>query len=86
MSERKPIRIVVVDDHPMVREGIAATLLAVDDIALVGTAADGDEAVKVCEKVHPDAVLNRPCNSLGWMASPPLASYIAASQRLRCSS
>ena len=54
-SER--IRIMLVDDHAVVRSGLAAFLLAYDDLELVGEAADGSEAVRVCAAVQPDVVL-----------------------------
>jgi DNA-binding NarL/FixJ family response regulator len=57
MREREPIRVVVVDDHPMVRAGIAIMLLSTDDMELVGEAADGEEAVCLCEAALPDVVL-----------------------------
>jgi len=50
-------RVVVVDDHHAVRTGISAVLLAVNDIELVGAAADGQEALRVCEEVRPDVVI-----------------------------
>ncbi|HOJ81007.1 MAG TPA: response regulator transcription factor [Clostridiales bacterium] len=56
MSDEK-IRIVVADDHNVVRSGLSAFLLAFDDFELVGEAADGKEAVKLCETLHPDVVL-----------------------------
>ena len=56
MSEDK-IRIVIADDHNVVRSGLSAFLLAFDDFELVGEAADGKEAVELCETLHPDVVL-----------------------------
>jgi two-component system, NarL family, response regulator LiaR len=50
-------RVVVVDDHHAVRTGIGAVLLAASDIELVGEAADGQEALRVCEEVRPDVVI-----------------------------
>ncbi|HMB17981.1 MAG TPA: response regulator transcription factor [Gaiellaceae bacterium] len=50
------IRVVVADDQEIVREGFAA-LLAQPDLAVVGTAADGEEAVRFCRTEHPDVVL-----------------------------
>ncbi len=51
------IRVVVVDDHPVVRAGLTGILDAVDDMAVVGVAADGVEAVDVVERERPDVVL-----------------------------
>lgn len=52
-----PIHVVVVDDHPVVRDGVAAQLRINRDIVLVGYAARGDEAVDVCARERPDIVL-----------------------------
>ncbi|MBD2360766.1 response regulator transcription factor [Anabaena minutissima FACHB-250] len=46
-----------VDDHEILRGGIKFLLLAFDDIELVGEARSGDEAVRLCEQLHPDVVL-----------------------------
>lgn len=51
------IRVVVVDDHPIVRAGLTGILDAVDDMCVVGVAADGIEAVTVVERERPDVVL-----------------------------
>jgi DNA-binding NarL/FixJ family response regulator len=52
-----PIRIVVADDHEVVRGGFAAMLGTQPDFAVVGTAADGAAAVRACAELHPDVVL-----------------------------
>jgi two-component system, NarL family, response regulator LiaR len=52
-----PIRVMIVDDHAMVRSGLAAFLLVYDDFELVGEASGGSEAVELCAKNHPDVVL-----------------------------
>jgi len=57
MAEDAPIRVMVVDDHAVVRSGLSAFLLAYDDLKLVGEAADGDEARRLCERVRPDVIL-----------------------------
>ena len=57
MSESNPIRVMLVDDHAVVRSGLAAFLLAFDDLELVGEAASGEEAVRLCDQVQPDVVL-----------------------------
>jgi DNA-binding NarL/FixJ family response regulator len=51
------IRIVVADDHAVVRAGYAGLLATQADFAVVGTACDGAEAVRVCRKELPDVVL-----------------------------
>lgn len=52
-----PIRLLVVDDHPLLREGIAAVLEAHPDIELVGEAADGEQAVARFAQLRPDVTL-----------------------------
>jgi len=57
MSQSNPIRVMLVDDHAVVRSGLGAFLLAFDDLELVGEAGSGEEAVRLCEQVQPDVVL-----------------------------
>ena len=52
-----PVRIVVADDQQVVRDGFAALLQTQPDFTVVGTASDGDEAVRICRRLHPDVVL-----------------------------
>jgi two-component system, NarL family, response regulator LiaR len=52
-----PIRVLVVDDHAMVRRGLATFLLAFDDLQMVGEAAAGNEVVSRCAETHPDVIL-----------------------------
>jgi DNA-binding NarL/FixJ family response regulator len=51
------IRVVIADDHPVVRAGLVALVDAADDIEVVGTAATGLEAVEVAAALEPDVVL-----------------------------
>ena len=51
------IRIVVADDHQVVRAGFAGLLATQPDFAVAGTAGDGAEAVRICRELHPDVVL-----------------------------
>jgi NarL family two-component system response regulator LiaR len=53
----KPIRVMLVDDHTMVRRGLAAFLMVFDDLKLVGEAENGAEALERCAEVHPDVIL-----------------------------
>ena len=57
MSDRRQIRLMIVDDHAVVRSGLSAFLLAFDDLKLVGEAGDGEEAVRLCLQIQPDVVL-----------------------------
>jgi len=57
VSGSVPIRLVIVDDHPMVRMSLRFALHAAPDIEVVGEAADGEEALDVCDDLHPDIVL-----------------------------
>ena len=57
MSESSPIRVLIVDDHPMVRRGLAAFLLAYNDLVLAGQAPGGEEALRLCEQSAPEVVL-----------------------------
>ena len=51
------IRVVIADDHAILREGVRALLAITDDIEVVGQAADGREAVDACKRLDPDVVL-----------------------------
>jgi DNA-binding NarL/FixJ family response regulator len=51
------IRVLVVDDHAVVRRGLESLLATADDIAVVGTAADGSEAITLAAQHLPDVVL-----------------------------
>lgn len=57
MAELKRIRVMVVDDHLIVREGLAALLEAFPDMYLAGEAASGEEAIERYKQVRPDVVL-----------------------------
>jgi DNA-binding NarL/FixJ family response regulator len=53
----KRIRILAVDDHPMLREGIAAAIARQPDMVLVGEAVNGREAIETFRKTRPDVTL-----------------------------
>lgn len=51
------IRVLIVDDHAMVRRGLATFLKVFDDLELAGEAADGQAAIQLCVQLQPDVVL-----------------------------
>lgn len=53
----KPIRVIIVDDHDVVRRGLNIFFQAYDDLELVGEAVNGAEAVKLVNELSPDVVL-----------------------------
>lgn len=57
MSETKPIKVIIVDDHPVVRSGIMNMLLIFDDIELIGEAGGGKELLAQLQKIRPDVIL-----------------------------
>jgi NarL family two-component system response regulator LiaR len=57
VSESDSIKVLVVDDHAVVRSGLATFLMASEGMQLVGEASNGEEAVRLCEELHPDVVL-----------------------------
>jgi DNA-binding NarL/FixJ family response regulator len=56
-APRTPIRLLVVDDHDVVRTGFAGLLATQPDFTVVGTAADGAEAIRISHDQSPDVVL-----------------------------
>src|SRR3954470_23711534 len=75
MPEPASIRVLVVDDHGVVREGLRTYLGLQDGIEVVGEAADGEEAVREAERLEPDVILME-------LVMPRLDG-VAAMQRLR---
>jgi RNA polymerase sigma factor (sigma-70 family) len=57
MSEQKLIRVLLVDDQPLIRTGFRMLLNATDDIRVIAEAADGSEAVRQAARHQPDVVL-----------------------------
>jgi NarL family two-component system response regulator LiaR len=57
MNNQDRIRVMVVDDHTVVRSGLAAFLLTYDELELVAEAGNGEEAVRKCVELAPDVVL-----------------------------
>lgn len=70
-----PIRVLIVDDHAVVRSGLAAFLSVMSEFELVGEAGDGAEAVQRCKALQPDVVL------MDLMM--PVLDGVAATQQIR---
>ena len=51
------IRVMIVDDHGIVRSGLSTFLMTCEDMELVGEAANGEQALKLCSQVEPDVIL-----------------------------
>ncbi|HWQ39935.1 MAG TPA: response regulator transcription factor [Burkholderiales bacterium] len=56
-SDPRKIRVLIADDHALVRRGFAAIINMEDDVAVVGEAADGEEVVELWRQLQPDVVL-----------------------------
>ncbi len=52
-----PISILIADDHPLFRDGIRTLLLAAPEMAIVGEAETGEEAIKLAAQLQPDVIL-----------------------------
>jgi len=57
MSSSQSIRVMLVDDHAMVRRGLATFLKVFDDLELVGEADSGEGAIQLCGQIQPDVIL-----------------------------
>lgn len=57
MTSVNPIRVMIVDDHAVVRSGLIAFLKAYDDLEMAGSASSGEEAVLCCSAIRPDVIL-----------------------------
>ncbi len=57
MENKKPIRVLIADDHPLVRDGMRTLLSTQSDLELVGEAENGAEAVKLARELQPDIIL-----------------------------
>ena len=57
LSPSQPIRVMLVDDHTMVRRGLATFLKIFDDLQLAGEAESGEAAIQLCAEILPDVIL-----------------------------
>ena len=57
MTEQKRIRVLITDDHAVVRNGLSSFINAFDDFELVGEAKNGEQSVRLCNQLIPDVVL-----------------------------
>lgn len=57
MDHTLPIRVLIADDHQILRMGLVVFLEAQDDFILVGEAENGQQAVELCDQLEPDVVL-----------------------------
>jgi NarL family two-component system response regulator LiaR len=57
MTEAEKIRVMIVDDHTIVREGLTTLLEVHPELSLVGEAADGRKAIELCAQLRPDIIL-----------------------------
>jgi two-component system response regulator AlgR len=88
MVEAQPLRVLVVDDEPLAVERLQVLLTRCDDAILVGTASDGEAALRMVEGVAPDAVLldiampgmdgMDVARVLGRAEKPPLVIFVTA--------
>jgi DNA-binding NarL/FixJ family response regulator len=75
VSVAAAVRVLIADDHPMIRSGLAQLVSAEPDLEVVGTAEDGVRAVELAEREHPDVVL--------LDLSMPRLDGIAAAEQMR---
>src|SRR4051812_29378106 len=57
MNQSPLVRVLIADDHAIIREALASFLDTMDEVVVVGEAANGQRAVDVCQRLYPDLVL-----------------------------
>jgi NarL family two-component system response regulator LiaR len=77
------IRILIADDHAILRLGLTVFLESYDDMLMVGEADNGQQAVDLCEKLHPDVILmDLVMPVLGGMAATAIISQTSPQTRI----
>ena len=56
-SDPKPVRVMIVDDHLLMRDGLSLLVSTFDDLEVVAVAKSGEEAVRLCRQAQPDVIL-----------------------------
>ncbi len=82
MSRKVKTRVLVVDDHQVVREGVVSMLRAASEIEVVGQAANAPEAIRAAKALHPDVVLLdiRLPGAFGWEVCQTLSAQLPDTQ------
>ena len=75
MSTTEQIRVLLVDDHAVVRSGLAAFLMAYDEFELVGEAGGGSEAIRLCEALATRCGAHGSGDGRTWAAWRPLGPF-----------
>lgn len=57
MSPENPLRVVIVDDHPLYRDGVAATLQEIPSLSVVGKGGSAADAIRLADELHPDLMM-----------------------------
>src|SRR5258707_15508775 len=81
MGEQGTIRIVIVDDHPIVREGFGSMIATEPDMAVVAGARDGQEAIRLFRQHRPDGTLMDPRERGGFLLEFQLVDGMAPGYR-----
>src|SRR5215471_13497688 len=57
VQNKRPIRVLLVDDHPVVRKGLSSYLAEQEQVCIIGEAVDGQDALRTARELSPDLVL-----------------------------